>query len=181
MSLKDWKRPIVVVDTETTGLDPDKDFAVEVAWWNLMTDERGSFVPIHDVALVLIPENVPALRVNRYIDRLADAPQDEDFTELNLLHDHLDDATLAGSNPAFDAAFLARMFAEGNRRRPRPWHHRLLDVAAFAAGALNFSEVPGLATVCGELRINLPDHTAEADVTAAGRCLLALIDREVAS
>jgi DNA polymerase III alpha subunit (gram-positive type) len=179
MSLKDWTRPIVVVDTETTGLDFAKDFAVEVAWWNLMTDERGSFVPIHDVARVLSPENVPALRVNRYIDRLADEPQDTEFVELNRLHDQLERATLAGSNPAFDAVFLARMFEEGGRLRLRPWHHRMLDLAAYAAGALDIPEIPGLSTVCGELHIDQPDHSAEGDVTATGRCLLALINRTV--
>ena len=180
MGLKGWARPIVVVDTETSGLDLDEDFAVEVAWWNLKTDERGSFVPIHDVARVLTPRNVPALRVNRYIDRLADAPQDMDFVELNRLHDQLDGATLAGSNPAFDAVFLARMFAEGGRTRLRPWHYRMLDLAAYAAGVLGLPEVPGLSTVCGELHIDQPDHSAEGDVTATGRCLLALIDRAVA-
>lgn len=177
LNLNDWPRPLVVVDVETNGLNRKRHCAVEVAWWNLHTDERGSFVPIHNVSKVLARADVRALRLNRYIDRLAEAKQDVDYVELNRLHDQLVDATLVGSNPGFDAAFLAAMFRRGGRLNVEPWHYRLFDVVPYAAGALGWDNLMGLRALCGELHVDLPDHSAEADVTATGQCLLALLAR----
>ena len=169
------ERHIVVVDVETTGFDPVRQAVVEVAWWNLNTDERGEFVPIHDVHEVLQHADIKALQINRYVDRLADAKQDTDYVELNRLHDALRGNTLAGSNPRFDAAFLAPMFTAANRSNPTPWHHRLWDLSPYAAGVLGLAELPGLATVCERLGVALPDHSAAADVTATGECLTRLL------
>ena len=47
------ERQIVVVDFETTGLDPVNDTVVEVAWFNMATGAKGVFVPPHDPAAVL--------------------------------------------------------------------------------------------------------------------------------
>lgn len=168
-------REIVVVDVETNGLDPSRHQVVEVAWWNLTTDERGRFVPLHDPAYVLRDADIRALQLNRYIDRIADAEQDHDYIELNRFHDAVDDRTIAGSNPAFDAAFLRIMFQAANRLRSTPWHHRMWDLSAYAAGVLGLTELPGLSTVCELLDIEPGNHTAEDDVTATGLCLLELM------
>lgn len=186
------KRDIIVVDVETNGLSYERHQAVEVAWWNLTTDQRGRFVPPHNVAQVLSAADIEALVVNRYVERLAREVQDYPGHELHRLHDQLlsydeDDVdaeqgaaevrhTLAGSNPAFDAHFLAKLFAANDATdyEPEPWHHRLWDLSAYAAGVLGLDELPGLARVCELLGVDAPDHTAEGDVTATGRCFLQL-------
>lgn len=162
-------RNLVVVDLETTGLSPERHMIVEVAWWNLATDKHGRFVPPHDVSHALAFGDLPALEMNGYRERLADAPQYDGYEEL---YAELAGNTFAGSNPAFDTAFLRRVtFAT-------PWHHRLADLAAYAAGAFALSpgEMPGLADVCERLGVHNPTaHTAEADVRATGQCFRQLL------
>lgn len=178
------ERQIIVVDVETSGLDPAKHVTVEVAWWNLSTDDRGAFVPIHDVPNTLATADIQALQVNRYVDRLATAEQDEKHIAAQQLWDTLSGNTLAGSNPAFDAAFLTRMFTKSKRsyRAHAPWHHRLLDLSSYAAGVLGMplSALPGLSTVCAELGIEHRDaHTAAGDVAATVACFRRLRHPEV--
>jgi DNA polymerase-3 subunit epsilon len=170
-------RRVVVVDVETTGLNPLHQVAVEVAWWDLDTGERGVFVPPHSDFDMQHAEP-RALELNGYYDRGLDNPNGWDWggKELGRLHDVLQGQTLAGSNPRFDAAFLHQLFVD-DAREPEPWHHRLLDVSAYAAGVLGLVELPGLSAVCEQLGVAPGDHTAAADVTAAGRALLELRER----
>lgn len=182
-------REVILVDVESSGLDPEVHTAVEVASWNLDTDSRDCFIPPHNISEVLAGANVYALRLNRYIDRLA-APhmQDHNGDRARLLAEQLNGNTLAGSNPAFDAVFLRRMFGTYYGREfaglvEWTWHHRMLDLSAYAAGVLGLpaGDLPGLAKVCELLDVPaLPDHTASQDVTAAGLCFrrLAAISRQ---
>jgi DNA polymerase-3 subunit epsilon len=176
-------RQVIVVDVETSGLDVDRHSTVEVAWWHLGTGQRGCFIPPHNVSKVLYEADIEALQINRYIDRIAAAPQDmtgEAGCELSeLLHDN----TLAATNPTFDDGFLTKMFRDYDNREfcgmPR-WHHRRLDLSAYAAGVLGIppTELPGLSDVCALLGVTNPaPHTAEGDVTATGNCFLRLFDR----
>lgn len=168
-------RHLVVVDCETNGLNPDVHEAVEIAWWDLTTDERGCFVPKHDVSKVLAVAEVKALQINRYIDRIADTAHVDSTEQLRALHTALTGNTLGGSNPTFDAGMLRKFFAHGGRVGVlQPWHHRMWDLSAYAAGVLGLDELPGLARVCELLGIEPGDHTAEADVTATGLCFRAL-------
>lgn len=185
------ERQLVVVDVETNGLDPAVHEAVEVAWWNLSTGERGWFIPRHDVSGVLGRAEVRALQVNRYIDRIAGQAQDYDGSQVVRLHDEFGDYqedehggaftqhTLVSANPTFDAAFISKLFDQHLFDVERaPWHHRLFDVEAYAAGVLGLDHVPGLREVCELLELpHSPDHTAEGDVTAAGAAFLALRER----
>ncbi len=178
-------RQIVVVDVETNGLNPDRHIVVEVGWWNLMTEECGTFVPPHAWRDAVTGADLDALRVNRYLDRLAGDERDTTGKAANELWHQLDGNTLAGANPAFDAAFLRNMFAEAydlddhGFDGPPQWHHRLLDLSAYAAGVLNIpvTELPGLSTVCARLGIDHPRaHTADGDVYATVRCFQELFD-----
>ncbi len=168
------RRRLVVVDTETTGLT-EKDIIVEVAWWDLGTDERGRFIPRHDVAWVLSNAHPDALAINGYEARLANAPQD-DGTELVRLHHALRGQCLGGSNVRYDAAKLARLFAV-NRLHPEPWFYHLSELSPFACGVLGLplTDPPGLSACCDLLGVTRGDHTAEADVTATGECFRALM------
>jgi DNA polymerase-3 subunit epsilon len=175
--VSDDKRQVVVVDLETTGFNHKVHHVVECAWWNLDTDERGHFVPLHNVREALASANVQSLRINRYIDRLASAPQDTSGEGARRLAEQLEGNVLAGSNPTFDARFLPRMYAPyvaADLVFEPTWHHRLWDLSAYAAGVLGLDELPGLARVCELLGYKPGDHTAEGDVTAAGYCFKAL-------
>ncbi|MEV5854715.1 3'-5' exonuclease [Streptomyces anulatus] len=137
---------LAFIDTETTGLDPDRHAVWEIAvilrnpdqpdWehhWQIRQTE------LH-LTRVAQPE---ALDIGRYYDRMV-IPADYfvgqmggDGKPVGMSHKTLaydltrilDGAVLVGSNPAFDAAFL-RVFLDGNT----PWHYRTIDVATLAAG-----------------------------------------------
>lgn len=165
-------RHLYVIDVETSGLDVAKHEVVEVAWWNLTLDERGHFVPRHDVRQILAEGDLDALRINRYLDRIPLMPQADGAT-VRGLHARLTGvggSTLIGSNPTFDAAMLMKLFRRQLPNAPVPWHHRLWDLSAYAAGVLGLDELPGLSKVCELLDVPGPDHTAEGDVTATGLC-----------
>lgn len=183
-------RQIVVVDVETTGLDPDRHIAVEVAWWNLGTDEYGVFVPPHSWRDALAGADLAALRTNRYVDRLADAEQDTSGAAARVLWEQLEGNTFAGCNPAFDARFVREMYRKvyaehlDLRADPPEWHHRLLDLSAYAAGVLGLpaTELPGLAAVCERLGVGHANaHTAQGDVAATMWCFRALFDRQTSA
>lgn len=181
-------RQIIVVDVETNGLDPALHVAVEVAWINLSTGEHDVFVPPHNWRDVLGTAELGALRINGYLDRLADAEQDRDGKAASALWHQLDGNVLAGCNPTFDAAFLRNMFREAYDVDEYSehyfdglptWHHRLLDLSAYAAGALGISpaELPGLSAVCELLGVEHSEaHTAFGDADATYACFLKLLE-----
>ncbi|ABE67716.1 hypothetical protein Wildcat_136 [Mycobacterium phage Wildcat] len=165
-------RHIIVVDVETTGLGLNPTI-LEVAAKDLMTDRVLSFIP-----------NVPsscwagldpqAMAINRYFERgswrdmLTPNETRDAYAELR---DMLDGNTFAGSNPSFDSKLLARNGAV-------TWHHRLLDLAAYAAGVLDLNpwELPGLDDVAKALGIPIPEerHGALADVELTAQCFRTL-------
>ena len=166
------RRRVIVVDTETSGL-LDTDQVVECGWADLHTGEGAAFVPLHSTQWVLDHGDPYALELNGYRERLQFAPR-ADATVVRTLADALNGAVLAGSNPAFDARHLPTMFTRyGLAAR---WHHRLLDLSAYAAGKLRIDvrELPGLAEVCKRLGVDLPDHTVKGDVTSTAMCFRAL-------
>lgn len=174
MSERHW----IVVDCESTGLR-DEAFAVEVAWWDLATGERGEFIPQHDRGWVLGHGEPRALELNGYRERLADAAQD-DGTQARALFSTLNGHTIVGSNVAQDATWLADVFrrhvpVDPARLTPfRPWHHRMWELSPYAAGVLNLDELPGLWDLYERFSVAPPDHTAAADVTATGLVFRAL-------
>jgi DNA polymerase-3 subunit epsilon len=117
-----------------------------------------------------------ALAINRYFERgvykeMATQSATSEFYE--LLHELLLGNTIAGSNPRFDANILANQFLKMGLQ-PEPWHHRLLDLSTYAAGALGLpmDELPGLQKVCDILEVPFPDeHSAMGDVLATRNCL----------
>jgi DNA polymerase-3 subunit epsilon len=173
-------RKLIIVDTETNGLDPDRHIGVEVGWWDLSTGRRGGFIPIHNVRDTLATADIRALQLNRYIDRIATAPQDtrgEGAKELAWL---LDGNTIVGANPGFDEWVLRKMYAALEPLEffaPPEWHHRKWDIETYAAAVLGLDYLPGLAEICKILDVEMPDHTAFGDVTATGLCFMALAER----
>lgn len=172
------ERHVVVVDCETSGLRRGTDVVVEVAWHDMTTGRHGVFVPPHDVDWVLTYGDPRALELNGYRERLADARQDHTGYAARDLMEKLQDQTLAGANPAFEAGFLPSVLYEAGPpvlrdRQDDVWHHRLADLCAYTAGAFRISpsRLPGLKSVCDLLRVcNEAPHTAEGDVQATVEC-----------
>lgn len=164
------RRPIVVVDVETNGLDPVRHQIVEVAWWNLDTGERDDFVPFHSVRDVLANADLKALQVNRYMDRIADRAGKPSEDREYRMYNTLAGATLLGSNVRFDAAMLAKLFATQIwMSEPEPWHYRLWELSSYAAGVLGLDYLPGLAELAKRCGLPELDHSAAGDVTTTGQ------------
>lgn len=165
-------RHLVVVDAETTSLNTDVGRAVEIAWWNLTTDRRGYILPLV-ASWDLAAADPESLEINGYYKRGLDKASKSPREAVEELRRELAGHTLAGSNPAFDAAMLNHTFRQ-SMEWGNPWHHRFWDLAPYAAGVLGLDELPGLAKVCDLLDVEPGDHTAENDVTATGLCFKAL-------
>lgn len=162
-------RRIIVVDTETSGLDYAAT-VLEVAAIDLETGDELYFVPHISQFSVIEPQ---AFQVNKYFERGTWKQMlDEEATiaHYQALENMLDGNVLAAANPAFDA----RQLTTGNPPAIRAtWHHRLGDVSNYAAGKLDIplSDLPGLSTVCEKLEVDQPDHTALGDARAAAECI----------
>lgn len=166
-------RQLVVCDIETTGLGP-QCAPIEVAAINVDTGQVLQFVPHVDLSKVSIePE---AFAINRYFERgvfhkmLNPDDTDNMWAKLARL---LRDNTFAGSNPTFDAALVTREIAKPT------WHHRLADLAAYAAPALGRdpSALPGQRDVLDALKIeNRCPHSALGDAAAAAEAFVKLRD-----
>lgn len=165
---------LVFLDTETTGLDPQRHEIWELAYAVDDSDIRGGVV-YH----ALRNADPTALRLNGYHDRVY--PQK--FADMQALEEGLrkalDGATVVAANPAFDTAFLRARWGV------TPWHHRLWDIEAFAAGVLGLDALKGMAGIAQTLRdlghdIPQPDHSAAADVAAlraSFRALFAITEK----
>jgi DNA polymerase-3 subunit epsilon len=151
---------LVFVDVETTGLDPLVHDVVEIAW-AVEGGEIKSYVPQH----TLSGADPKALEINGYFDRdlYSQGRRDARIDYQSTLLFDLNGATIVGSNPAFDTAFLRKKLGFA------PWHHRLIDVSNVAMMVFDRLRPPGLAAIAGSLRglghdIPEPDHTATGDV-----------------
>jgi DNA polymerase III epsilon subunit-like protein len=135
-----------------------------------------------------------ALKINGYFERGVYAYRlDSEAAEKywRQLWDMLRGNTLAGSNPTFDAAMLNRSalwFAPKQKGTygtepvegltASPWHHRLADLSAYAAGALGIppTSLPGLDVVCRSLKVEIDGaHSALGDARATAECFRRLI------
>lgn len=170
---------LVVVDTETTGLDLRLHRPVEVAWLDWRTRAKGAtagvFIPPHD----LLEADDEALRINRYAERIGFTDRrtwDQDYAATRELHRVLTGSTLAGANVRFDAVMLNHLFADAGLPT-EPWHHRLLDIEAFAAGRLGLApwDIPSLHALCDRFAVSPPSHGAWPDVVAAAAVLDKLV------
>ncbi|AID58938.1 DnaQ-like exonuclease [Mycobacterium phage Gaia] len=165
-------RQIWVVDVESTSLDPDAA-PLEIAAVNIDTGEEFRAVP-HIAQAQLSKADPDSLRVNRYYERgvFKDMLETVEANKniFDWLKNILQDQTLAGSNPSFDAGILSRQIATGGLLGT-PWHHRLLDLSAYAMGVLGLEELPGLAKVCELVGVTNDDpHSALGDARATAEC-----------
>ena len=177
-------RRIVVVDLETTSVDPDRAVPLEIAAVEYKPDapaRRGQvveYVPPWNPHVLAAADPV-ALAVNRYYERRVFErtvpPEDAAAADLELFE------LLAGANAAYDATVLRRYLAQADYEftAAAPWHYRLLDVEVATAAIHGFGDgIPSLRR-CRELW-DLPAqadaHTALADAIAAHEVLAAILD-----
>ena len=118
-----------------------------------------------------------ALAINRYYERrvFSDMLENAEANKnaFTWLANMLDGNVFAGANPAFDAPRIAKLIGV------TPYHHRLADVSAYAAGVLGIppTELPGLNKVCELLGVvNDDPHSALGDARATAECFRRLMD-----
>lgn len=166
-------RDLIVVDLETTGLNPTIHKILEVAAINTATAEIIHFVPAISAEALGMADGY-AMQINRYYERGAwkhALTEGATYEQYGRLGEMLTGNTFAGCNPRFDADFLAQML--NSEFQPEPWHHRLADLSAYAAGALGIppNELVGLGDICARLGVD-PGvaHSALCDAKATAEC-----------
>jgi DNA polymerase III epsilon subunit-like protein len=159
-------RPLVILDLETTGLDPARHQAWEVAWWNDDDPEPRVGILPHTL------ENADslALEIGRYHERGIEPSIDiyehpGRFSLVAELQTAVTGATIVGANPGFDLSFL-RVLLPGT-----PWHYRPIDVETMAMTVWQWERPRGLDAIARHCAdeygcTDLPDHSAEGDVRA---------------
>lgn len=171
--------PLAVIDFETTGFDPEADRVVEVG---VVCFHRGEVV---NRANWLIQPGMPipeqAIAVHGITDAMvADAPRFAQIAEelRQTLVGHLPVAY----NATFDRRFMHAEMARAGILHDLPpgidgrvtWVDPLVWVRELMAE----EKSKRLGDICERLQIPLSDaHRAWADAEAAGRVLLALVDR----
>lgn len=180
----------IVLDTETTGLDPFVHQPWEVAWADV-TDvlsgrARPDDVTIHEMRLphCLDAADPVSLDIGRYAQRTSDGaptatPEQVHalWVTLGGLDDRAKKPTIIGSNPGFDQAMLGGLFHRQGLDS-NPWYQRPLDiadVAYFGHGLSNDGARPGLSWLADWLALDTPArHSAAGDVVTTVQALLAL-------
>ncbi|MCG7607128.1 3'-5' exonuclease [Mycobacterium sp. CnD-18-1] len=172
-------RQLIILDVETTGLGPNA-VPLEIAAVNVATMEEFRAVP-HVTQPALAQAEPEALSINRYYERgvFKDALETVEANKniYDWLKTMLSGNTLGGSNPTFDAQILSKGITSDGPLGT-PWHHRLWDISAYAAGVLGLDELPGLAKVCELLGVeNDEPHSALGDARATAECFRKLRER----
>jgi DNA polymerase III alpha subunit (gram-positive type) len=151
---------IVVVDTETSGLDPDVNEMLEVAWHTVGHDPAPSSAVVpHSLSTF----DRTALEVNRYRER--DLGNQDRWCNpqrlATVLSAVFEGAVIGGSNVAFDKSFIT---AWGGWE-VESWTHTPLEIGSLAMGYLGTSMPLRLREVAERLNLShRQDHTAKGDV-----------------
>jgi hypothetical protein len=126
--------PIVFLDTETTGLDPDDEIWEFAAIRREVDGQQAAHRVLvqHNLAKAArLPESFRADHDSRYYPDFAVTL--DDLTDL-VCELTIDRPTIVGAVPNFDTERLARIL-HGRGRTPC-WHHHLIDVENLAVGYL---------------------------------------------
>lgn len=170
----------IFVDCETTGLSRHQ-YILELSY------AIGNAEPV-----MLYPDAPPgvlefrlrnaepkALEVNKWLDRyplIGEQPRST-WKAWGTFFNAARGKVLVGANPRFDTEFITREYFGYDE--PEPWHHRLFDIQAYAAGVFGWTKLKSFAAVVEELtelgfELPKPDHTAKGDVIATRAAWAAL-------
>lgn len=181
-------RAVVILDCETNGTDSRVHEAWDVGWWNLTTGQRGSTMLDVGVPEFLYAAELPALRVNRFVDRYEPLCRGDATAGLRVMLDAMwplgsDLATrpvIVGSNPGFDLDFVGKALRDRHLTSGPdtiPWHHHPIDIGSYAAGALGIELGTGSLSaqaVADMVGVAPGDHSAMGDVESEGLAYLVL-------
>lgn len=176
-------RPLIVLDTETTGLDPDRHEVWEIGAIAVAPADGNDFSKpreLHEFHRFLRLDDLEhadprALEVSHFSERYV---ADEAISAEQAIDDLLDltqGGVLAGLNIGFDVGFLRPMLG----LREANWHYSPLDIKSMAAGVLGLrvpSSSNDLARALGVYPENFERHTALDDC----RFALAIYDAALA-
>ena len=117
---------IIVIDTETGGLDPDTDTILQVAL--VASEDRELVVNVRDDTGQRHPDAMAVHKID-WEDHVKTALSPQDAADAILFF--LEGLNLegrpvfAGHNVGFDVAFIRRLFRLGCRPSPVSWHRTL--------------------------------------------------------
>lgn len=166
-------RVFVVFDTETTGLDPQRDEIVQLAALRMV---NARIVADEAFETLVDPERgIPAAstKVHGISDAMVcDAPRID--TAGRLFHRFAEDAVLVAHNAPFDMAFFTRHEGRIGRRFDNP----VLDTVLLSAIVYGQSEDHSLDALIARLGITIDPalrHTAMGDAQVTAQALERLI------
>lgn len=162
-------RDLIFLDTETTGLDPNKHEIWEIAW--AVNDD----IPVQSRIVVhsLKTADPTALEMNHYLEKHPQGARSEGpMVDLDI-RQILEGNTLVCANPTFDRMFMQRRWGL------EPYHYRSIDVESMAYAVFMYDEIRGLKDVAEHLtqlgfNIGEPNHAAWVDVVVLRECFKAL-------
>lgn len=163
----------VVFDSETTGLDPQRDAVVQIGAVRVVNGRRVEGEVFDTLVNPGRPIPPGATRVHHVDDAMvADAP---DITAAGrAFHRFASGAVLVAHNAPFDLAFLRR----GASDMGVAWDHPVLDTVLLSAIVFGGSETHTLDALCARLGIAIPPehrHTAMGDALATAEALVRLL------
>jgi hypothetical protein len=127
---------VVFLDTETTGLDPDRNEIWDLAFIRDGKEYEYRFSPD------LSRADPIALKIGHYYERIQKAALTDDvppagdarYSAEGIAH-LLYGRHIVGACPSFDDAFFKRFMLSNGQARST-WHYHLIDVEALIAGRL---------------------------------------------
>lgn len=159
-------RKFVYVDTESTGLEADKDKLTEVAYAIENGPIKELYFGVHEV-----PDFIAEL--TKFYERGIDKKPLSKMMDFHNFREDTKDMTMVAANPAHDKAFLQKAGLFG-------FHYRMLDISSFGMACLRLNEMPGMKDLYEELtkrgyNISPPDHSAAGDVRSMREIHVALV------
>jgi DNA polymerase III epsilon subunit-like protein len=152
---------VIYVDTETTGLDPERHEIWDIA---LIRGDTGEEIEYH-IAPNLSTADPTALRLTDYYKRVNGAHFSWNSPSIaaTMVARYTAGKHIVGAVPSFDAVFLERLLRRHNLAPA--WHYHLIDIEALAAGYLGMK--PPWDSDELNQRLGLPEvsgkHTAIGD------------------
>ncbi|MBW4708192.1 3'-5' exonuclease [Roseobacter sp. YSTF-M11] len=163
----------VVFDSETTGLDPDRDEVVQLGAVRVV---NGKVIPAETFDTLVNPGRpIPpgATRVHRITDGMvAGAPPCHKACA--EFHGFAQGAVIMAHNAPFDMAFLHRYSDDCGVR----FDHPVLDTVHLSAIVFGGSAEHTLDAICDRLEVEIPSdlrHTALGDAMATARAFVAML------
>ena len=163
----------VVFDSETTGLDPQKDEVVQLGAVRVVNGKIVAGEVFDTLVKPPIPIPPQSTKVHHIDDGMvADAPP---FADAHAgFHAFAHDAVIVAHNAPFDMAFLKRQTQKGGPRFDNP----VVDTVHLSAIVFGGSEVHTLDALSARLDVKIaPElrHTALGDAMATAEVLVAML------